>query len=117
MQVNITARHCNVPKKVRLEAEQKLQRLHRYEPRVANVVVEFDNDHGSKQVATRVHLAGNHSIIATGIGETYHTALGQSLERLTRQLKRARERIRDHKAPKLSEANAAKVMVRENTHD
>ena len=103
MQVNITARHCRVPDKVRFEAQERIQRLQRYEPRVQDAVVEFDTDHGDKKVETRVYVAGTHSIVAHGIGETFRTALDRSIDRLTRQLKRRRERVRDHKSTKLSE--------------
>ena len=120
MQVNITARHCNVPNRVRQEAEERLHRLTRYEPRVNNAVIEFDTDHGNKQVETRVFLAGSHSIIAHGSGETFRTALDRSLDRLTRQLKRRRERVRDHQSVKLSETfavDSGRLAVRENSDD
>jgi ribosome hibernation promoting factor len=119
MQVNITARHCNVPQGVRVAAEQRLQRLHRYEPRVDNATVEFDADHGNKQVETRVSVKGSHSIIAHGSGDTFRTALDQSLDRLTRQLKRRHERITNHKSVRLSEAipfSEPRDSVREDTH-
>lgn len=120
MQVNITARHCNVPQKVKVEAQERVQRLERYEPRLDNAVIEFDNDHGTKQVETRIFVAGSHSIVAHGSGETFRTALDQSMDRLTRQLKRRRERVRDHKSVKLSEAiafDSGRVSVSENTDD
>lgn len=120
MQVNITARHCNVPQKVKVEAQERVKRLERYEPRVDNAVIEFDNDHGTKQVETRIFVAGSHSIVAHGSGETFRTALDQSMDRLTRQLKRRRERVRDHKSVKLSEAvafDSGRVSVSENTDD
>jgi ribosomal subunit interface protein len=103
MQVNITARHCRVPDRVRSEAEERVQRLQRYEPRVNDAVVAFDTDHGDKKVETRVYVAGTHSIVAHGSGESFKTALDRSIDRLTRQLKRRRERVRDHKSVKLSE--------------
>jgi len=120
MQVNITARHCNVPERVRVEAQQRVERLQRYEPRVDNAVIEFDADHGHKQVETRIFVKGSHSIIAHGSGESFRTALDKSLDRLTRQLKRRRERLRDHKGVKLSQAYAyapGRITVRENTDD
>ena len=118
MQVSISARHCNVPRKVRTEAEERLQRLQRYEPRVHNALVEFDKDHDNKLVEMHIFLTGSRSIIAHGSGDTFRTALGQSLDRLTRQLKRRRERVREHKAPKLSEAiGSRRLTVRENTDD
>lgn len=106
MNVSITTRHCSVSERTRTEAEERLQRLQRYEPQVANAEVEFDEDHGTKQVETRIFVAGSHSIVAHGSGDTFRTALDRSIDRLTRQLKRRRERIRDHKAPRLSEIEA-----------
>jgi ribosomal subunit interface protein len=120
MQVNITARHCNVPQGVRVAAEQRLQRLERYEPRVDNAIVEFDSDAGNKQVETRVFVKGSHSIIAHGTGDTFRTALDKALDRLTRQLRRRRERVRNHKSVKLSEAYVLGLQrdtLRENTDD
>ena len=120
MQVNITARHCNVPQGVRVAAEQRLQRLQRYEPRVDNAFIEFDADHGNKQVETRVSVKGSNSLIAHGSGESFRSALDQSLDRLTRQLKRRHERVTDHKSVKLSEAfvvSPPKDTVREDAHD
>ena len=106
MQVSITTRHCNVPERTRLEAEERINRLQRFEPRLEDAIVEFDDDHGTKQVETRIFLAGSHSIVAHGSGETFRTALDRSIDRLTRQLKRRRDRVREHKAPKLSEVHA-----------
>lgn len=103
MQVNITARHCRVPERVRTEAEERVQRLTKYEPHVKDAVVEFDTDHGEKKVETRIYVKGTHSIVAHGMGESFRTALDQAIGRLTRQLKRRRERVREHKSVKLSE--------------
>ena len=97
MQVNITARHCNVPKKVKAKAEERVQKLTKYEPRVNNAVIEFDKDHNDKLVETRVFVAGSHSIVAHGSGDTFENALTKSLDRLIRQLKRRHERIRERK--------------------
>ena len=107
MNVSITTRHCSVSERTRAEAQERLQRLTRYEPRLAVAEVEFDDDHGMKQVETRIFVAGSHSIVAHGTGDTFRTALDRSIDRLTRQLKRRRERVRDHKAPKLSEMEAS----------
>ena len=120
MQVNISARHGNVPEQIKLEAKERVERLQRYEPHVNNAEIEFDTDHGDKKVETRVFLAGSHSIVAHGSGDNFRSALDQSLERLTRQLKRRRERVRDHKSVKLSEAyanDAGRIAVSENSDD
>ena len=119
MNVSITTRHCSVSERTRNEATERLQRLQRYEPRLANAEVQFDDDHGTKQVETRIFVAGSHSIVAHGSGDTFRSALDRSIDRLTRQLKRRRERVREHKAPKLSEgsADAWRLTLREATDD
>ncbi len=119
MNVSITTRHCSVSERTRADAQERLERLKRYEPRLDTAAVEFDDDHGTKQVETRIFVAGSHSIVAHGSGDTFRTALDRSIDRLTRQLKRRRERVRDHKAPKLSEvaADAWRPEIREATDD
>ena len=120
MNVSISARHCSVSERTKSEAEERVQRLQRLEPRLVNAEVAFDEDHGTKQVETRIFVNGSHSIVAHGSGDTFRTALDRSMERLTRQLKRRRERVRDHRAPKLSELEAVNVwrpQIREATDD
>lgn len=120
MEISVTSRHCTVSEKTRIEAEERINRLQRLEPRLENAVVEFDDDHGTKQVETRIFVAGSHSIVAHGSGDTFRTALDRSIDRLTRQLKRRRERIREHQAPKLSEVEATKIWtpeLRDGTDD
>ena len=119
MNVSITTRHCSVSERTRAEAQERLARLTRYEPRVKTAEVEFDDDHGTKQVETRIFVAGSHSIIAHGTGDTFRAALNRSIDRLTRQLKRRRDRVREHKAPKLSEleANTWRPRIREAADD
>lgn len=120
MNVSISTRHCSVSERTRSEAEARLQRLQRYEPRVANAEVAFDDDHGTKHVETRIFVAGSHTIIAHGSGDTFQTALDRSVDRLARQLKRRRDRMRDHQSPKLSEMDASDVWrprVSEATDD
>jgi ribosomal subunit interface protein len=109
MNVSISTRHCSVSDRTRSEAQERIQRLTRFEPRLANAEVEFDNDHGTKHVETRIFVAGSHSIVAHGSGDTFRTALDRSVDRLTRQLKRRRDRVREHKATKLSELDSAEA--------
>ena len=120
MNVSISTRHCSVSERTRTEAQERLERLQRFEPRLANAEVEFDNDHGTKHVETRIFVAGSHSIVAHGSGDTFRTALVRSVDRLARQLRRRRDRVRDHKAPKLSEVSASdawRPAVSEATDD
>lgn len=120
MQVNVTTRHCTVSERTRTEAQERIHRLQRFEPRLENAVVEFDEDHGTKQVETRIFVAGSHSIVAHGSGDTFRTALDRSIDRLTRQLKRRRDRVRAHQAPKLSEIDATNTWrptIREAADD
>ena len=120
MNVSISTRHCSVAERTKAEAQTRLQRLQRLEPRLVNAEVAFVEDHGSKQVETRVFVDGSHTIVAHGSGDTFRIALGKSVDRLTRQLKRRRERLRDHRAPGLSELGTTNVwrsQIREAADD
>lgn len=107
MNVIISARHCSPSDSVRELATEQMRRLRRFEPRLAAAEVNFDHDHGENQVEARLIVAGRQTVVAHAAGETFEDAVRRTTDRLGRQLKRKRERRRDHQAVKLSRLMAA----------
>jgi ribosomal subunit interface protein len=103
MEVTITARHCTVPPATRRAALLRLNRLQRFEPRGATAIVNFESDHGEKHVEARLSVHGRPAVIARGSGPNFRVALDRSVEKLERQLRRNRARIRNHRAVPRSE--------------
>lgn len=108
MKVIISARHCSPPTAVRELAESRIRRLQRYEPRIGDAEVAFDEDHGEPVVEARVSVHGGGTVVADATGETFEAAVRRMVDRLGRQLRRRRERRRDHQAVKLSELEIAR---------
>lgn len=97
MNVIINARHCTPPKSVKDRARVRVRRLSRFEPRVGDAEISFEVDHGEHRVEARLSVAGRPTVIARSGGETFDAALGLTVDRLGRQLRRKRSRRHDRR--------------------
>lgn len=109
MNVIISTRHCSPPESIRGLATERMQRLTRYEPRLAEAEVAFDIDHGEHCIEARLSVPGAGVVVADAQGETFEAALSRVFDRLSRQLRRRRDRRRDHQAASLSELAVAQT--------
>lgn len=102
MLINISARHCTVADSVRRRAEDRLRKLIRFEPRIDSSELVFEQDHGLYAVEARTFVAGRSTIVAHATGTDPRAALDQAVSRVARQLRRQRERSRDHSAVRVA---------------
>ena len=100
MEVSFTARHGTVPESVRRHVEERLERLQKFEKRPLNAHIYFDAEGSEKRVEAQIKVAGGGSVVAVGAADNYRAAADVAMERAERQLKRERERYREHQAPK-----------------
>ena len=100
MDVSFTARHGSIPDSVRRHAEQRLQRLAKFERRPTHAHIYFESEGAHRRAEAHMTVAGGGTFIAEGQGDTLRAAVDAALERAERQLKKERERHRDHYAPK-----------------
>jgi ribosomal subunit interface protein len=100
MDVSFTARHGSIPDSVRRHTEQRLQRLAKFERRPTHAHIYFENDGTERRAEAHMTIAGGGTFIAAGNGQTLRAAVDVALERAERQLKKERERYRDHYASK-----------------
>lgn len=103
MRVQITTRHCDVPKDVLERTDSQIRSLAKYQARASAADVVYSEEKLTRKVEVVVYIDGAESVVARGEGTEFRTALDEVVERLSRQLRRQRERRRDHKAPPLSE--------------
>ena len=106
MEVRITSRHTDLSDNLRRRTEEVVTKLSKYEPRISAAEVVFDEEKRSKTAEGIIHVDRSDPVVASGEAEEFGGALNQMVERLSKQLRRRHDRIRDHKAPKLSEAQA-----------
>jgi ribosomal subunit interface protein len=104
MQFTYSSPQCTVPENVIQFAEEQFDRLRKYDLRLQSADLRFDIDHGTYRVEARLAVSGAPLIVAHGSGESFRTALDRIVDRLSRQLRRRRERIRDTRLKGLSMA-------------
>lgn len=98
MKVSVVMRHGSLTDELRELTELRAQRLLRFEPRLGDVTVTYDEDSERKRAEVRAGVEAGPQVIAKAGGPTHRTALDRALDRAIRQLKRQRERRHDHQA-------------------
>jgi ribosomal subunit interface protein len=92
MNVTINARHCEIPDSLRDATERRINRLGRYNSRLAEAEVTYEIDKVSHEVEIRLGVHGEKPVVARGTGGDFTVALGRGIDRAQRRLRRARER-------------------------
>lgn len=105
MRVQIAARHCEVPDPVRSRAEERVQKLSKYDPRVSAASLVFEVEKRLMKVEGILSVDRDEPVVAHGEGEDFRAAVDQMIDRLSRRLRRLRSQRTDHQAPPLSEAD------------
>ena len=93
MNVTVSSRHCEIPAPLRDATEQRVRRLGRYHPRLADAEVTYQRERVEHTVEIRMSVAGATPLITHGTGATFEAALDRGIDRASRQLRRARERV------------------------
>jgi ribosomal subunit interface protein len=96
MRVQIAARHCEIPDKVRGRTEEQIGRLIRYEPRLSAAEIVFDTMKHTKRVEAVLSIDRDEPVVASGEGTEFKAALDQMVDRLSRILRRRRSQVRGH---------------------
>jgi ribosomal subunit interface protein len=107
MRIQIAARHCEVPEPVRARADEQLQRLTRYEPRLSAAEVVFEEEKHLKKVEGILSVDRDKPVVGSGEGESFRAALDQMLDRLSRMLRKRRSQRVDHQGPRNVGVNRA----------
>jgi ribosome-associated translation inhibitor RaiA len=94
MEVTVSAIHCTIPESLHDHAARLGRRLDRYEPRAAILALTFENPNGLRLVEARLTSAGGPPLLARATAATYRAAMNQAVDRIERQLKRRRQRVR-----------------------
>lgn len=95
MRVQIAARHCEIPQSVRDRAEEQLEKLSRYEPRLSGAEVVFEVEKHLKKVDAVLKVDREEPVVAGGEGEEFGQAMDQMIDRLSRMLRRRRKQAKD----------------------
>ncbi|MHC4290955.1 MAG: ribosome hibernation-promoting factor, HPF/YfiA family [Planctomycetota bacterium] len=108
MLVTITGKHIEITDAIRLHVNEKVEKLPRYYNSVSQIEVVLEGNEGGRQsVEIIVHAEHNDLLIAKEAGMDTYTCIDTAVHKMERQLKKAKEKQRGHKAPSVSEIQSA----------
>ena len=97
VQIEVTSRHQHVSEKTRTFAMERARKLTRYNDRVSHIQVLLDERHEDFITEMIVHVDSGSTLVAKERAKGYRTSLDAVLTKLEKQLKRDKERRRNHK--------------------
>jgi len=103
MQINVTGHHVDLTPALRAYATEKLQRLSRHFDHVIsiNVILKVENHH--QQAEATVNAAGK-SLFAQESDSDMYAAIDGLSDKLDKQVRRYKDRMRSHNASRPSRA-------------
>lgn len=97
MQINITGHHVDVTAALRAYTIEKLQRISRHFDHVISINVILKVDNHQQQAEATVHAAGKSLFAQQSNGDMYAAIDGLS-DKLDKQVRRYKNRLRSHNA-------------------
>ena len=106
MKIRVTCRHCEVDPDLRAYVEEKIERLAHYFDRVdeAHVVLQAE---GHRRIADVTVHASRAVVSSEQSADDLRTAFDRAVDKVERQIRRYKERVRSHKG---AEATADVAM-------
>jgi putative sigma-54 modulation protein len=104
MIVTITGKHVEITDAIRAHAEGKVEKLPRYYDSITQIEIVLEGHEGCMQcVEILVHAEHNDLLIAKETGTDTYACIDAAVHKMERQLRKAKEKQRDHKAASVSE--------------
>lgn len=98
MRVQITARHCDVSDTIRSRANELMEKVARFDPRVSTIELVFDEEKRTLNVEAIASRDRVDPVVAKASAAEWPAALDVLYDRLSRQIRRGRAQAVDHKA-------------------
>ena len=92
MRTQITTRHCVISRAVRTQAEEMAIRLEKFDPRITSVDIVFEEQKRQKTVEATVKADRVDPVHAEATSDDFRVAVDMLNDRLTRIIRRRRER-------------------------
>lgn len=96
MQVKITGRHMSVTEHMKSYAEEKAQKLIRFFDRIQEIRVVLDYEGGKPAVEFLADVELTDDFVARETNDDMHAAIDLVSDKLERQLRRHKERLKEH---------------------
>ena len=95
MQINITGHHVDITPALRAYVEEKLERLERHFDNITNahVILEIEKDRQKAEATINVSRG---QVYADSEDENMYAAIDNLADKLDRQIKKHKEKLKDH---------------------
>lgn len=103
MQINVTGHHVELTPALRAYATEKLQRLSRHFDHVISINVILKVDNNQQHAEATVNAAGK-SLFAHDADDDMYAAIDGLSDKLDKQVRRYKDRLRSHNATRPSRA-------------
>lgn len=99
MQINVSGRHMSVSDPIRQYCEEKAERLMRFYDRIQSIDVVIDGHNGHHFAEMIVHSEGALPFVASEEQDDVHAAVDLLMDKIERQIRRHKDRLRNRKHP------------------
>lgn len=102
MRINITARHFKLKEELRTFTEKEIQRLQKYYDQIidADVVLEWQKINRTAEIKMSVYGT---VLTAQAQADEMHKAIGSAINKMERQLKKYKAKLRDFEHEKVTD--------------
>ncbi len=96
MQLNLTGHHIDVTPALRSYVTSKMERLERHFDHVTNMHVVLTVEKLRQKAEATLHVSGGGNLFADAVHEDMYAAIDSLTDKLDRQIKKHKEKIKDH---------------------
>lgn len=105
MNITVNARHMEVTDAIRTFVEGKVAKLPRIYDDVQTIEVILDRDADELVAEIVAHARHKHTFVATHRDSDLYSSIDQCLDKIVGQLRRHKDKVRDHQGAPHSETN------------
>ena len=100
MQINLTGHHVDITDALRQYVNSKIERLERHFDYVTNVHVVLSVEKLQQKAEATMHVSGA-DVFADSVHEDMYAAIDGLVDKLDRQVKKHKEKLKDHRSTTL----------------
>ena len=98
MEIQITSRHNKASQALQETLTDELNKMEKFFDKITSCKVILDSEHIDKTVEITMNTQG-HQLVSTGKSDILGKAIDDALSKTERQLKKLKQKIKNHKAP------------------
>lgn len=104
MQINITGHHVDITPALRSYIDSKFERLERHFDKMTNIHVILTVEKERQKAEATIHV-NRGDLFADAVHEDMYAAIDDLTDKLDRQLKKHKEKLKDHRRSEVNPKN------------